>query len=226
VKFVGHLVGSNERAPLLEKVRAILDIPEPQTKKMLRSFLGTCNYYRCYIPHFSNIAFPLTELTKTAVKTKIRFDETQKEAFETLKKKLGEATALYSPDTTKPMLLHTDSSDYAIGAVLSQQTADMSAIYPIAFSSAKLTQTQRNYSVIERESYAVIHALNKFDHLIHNTDIVLYVDHNPLTYITQCAPSSPKLMRWALSLTRYRIKIHHLGGKNNIVADYLSRCYT
>jgi hypothetical protein len=222
---VGHTVGSNERTPIFDKIEAIRQIPEPTTKKMLRSFLGSCNFYRGYIPHFADTAFPLTELTKAATKNKIKFNEEQREAFEMLKIKLGEATTLVTPDITRPFVLHTDSSDYAVGGVLSQYHPETNTLFPIAFVSSKLSPTQRNYSTIEKESYAVIYALDKLDHLLHNAEILLYVDHNPLKYITMCAPSSPKLTRWSLSLARYKIITHHVKGKDNHVADFLSRCY-
>src|SRR5437867_13085 len=64
VTFVGHEIGSGTRRPLLNKIEGIMKIEEPKTRKLLKSFLGLCNYYRGYVNHFAALALPLTELTK------------------------------------------------------------------------------------------------------------------------------------------------------------------
>jgi len=95
---------------------------------------------------------------------------------------------------------------------------------PIAFASAKLSDVQTRWSTIEKEAYAVIFALQKFDVIVYGSHIDLYSDHNPLKYLVECVPKSAKLTRWALSLSRYDIKVHHIKGTDNVVADFLSRC--
>jgi len=81
VKFLGHMVGSGERTVVESKVQAILSIPEPTTKRALKSFLGMCSFYRSYIPHYAQIALPLTSLTKKRKSDKLQFNDRQKEAF-------------------------------------------------------------------------------------------------------------------------------------------------
>ena len=95
---------------------------------------------------------------------------------------------------------------------------------PISFMSNKLSNTQSNWSAIEREAYAVIAALPKFSHIVFGQKILLFCDHNPLQYLTDCAAKSSKLTRWSLSLARYDIVIQHVPGRDNVVADFLSRC--
>ena len=85
VKFIGHEVGSGQRSTLKCKVEAIRAIPEPHTKKLLRSFLGMTNFYRSYIPNYSQIALPLTELTKKEQSSNVKFDEKERAAFLALK---------------------------------------------------------------------------------------------------------------------------------------------
>ena len=223
VKFVGHMVGSGTRTVVQSKIDAIMAIPEPQTKKLLRSFLGMCNFYRAYVPNYSAVAVELTNLTSTKCSNKIVFNDAQRAAFEKLKQCLCTATTLYAPDCTKPYIIRSDSSDYGVGATLSQIGND-GIEHPIAFASAKLNDTMRRYSVLEREAYAVLFALKKFDTMVYGCKIILYTDHNPLQYLAINAPKSAKLTRWSLSLTRYDITVRHINGKENHAADYLSRC--
>ena len=182
-----------------------------------------CTFYRVYIPHYAEIALPLTELTKNKQANKIKFDDTQRAAFQNLKTQLCKCTALYSPQLNKPFIVRTDASDSAIGASLSQLD-EYGNERPIAFASCKLNDTQKRWSTIEREAYAVIYALKKFDVWIYGSHIDLYTDHNPLQYLISCVPQSSKLTRWALSLTRYDISVYHIHGKDNVTADCLSRC--
>jgi hypothetical protein len=129
---------------------------------------------------------------------------------------------LYSPSAQRPFIIRTDASDYAVGAVLAQSWEERE--YPIAFASAKLRGPQLNWSTIEKEAYAIIYALQKFDYLVFGREIQLYTDHNPLQYLAISAPKSAKLTRWALSLSRYNIVVHHTRGIDNVTADCLSRC--
>ena len=223
VKFLGHIVGSGTRKVVQSKVEAIKAIPEPNTKKLLRSFLGMCNFYRMYIQNYSEIAVPLTDLTSNKGSSKIQFNDIQRAAFVKLKQKLCDATTLYAPDCSKPYIIRCDSSDYGVGATLSQIGGD-GLEHPISFASAKLNETMRKYSVLEKEAYAVLFALKKFDVLVYGCKIHLFTDHNPLQYLANNAPKSSKLTRWALSLTRYDLTVHHIHGKENYSSDFLSRC--
>ena len=94
---------------------------------------------------------------------------------------------------------------------------------PVAFASKKFTPTETRYSVIEREAYAVLFALQKFDMIVFGSKIVLFTDHNPLQYIATGSVTPSKLTRWSLSLSRYNIEVRHVAGINNPVADLLSR---
>ena len=223
VTFIGHVVGSGKRSVVQSRVEVIKAIPDFHTKKLLRSFLGMCAFYRNYIPNYSEIALPLTEMTKNKFPSNLKFDEKQRAAFLLLKEKLCHSTSLYTPIMTKPFIVRSDASDYAVGASVSQLD-DEGSERPIAFVSAKLSEVQCRWSTIEKEAFAVIFALKKFDPIVFGCRIELYTDHNPLQYLVVCAPKSAKLTRWSLSLTRYDITVKHIHGKDNVTADCLSRC--
>ena len=165
---------------------------------------------------------PLTELTKGGKAGSISFTSKEREAFLLLKNKLCSSEVLTSPVYDRPFQIQCDASDYAIGCCLSQ-IDDLGRERPIAFASAKLTDVQRRWSTLEKESYAVIYALRKFDHIVFSSPIVLYSDHNPLVYMASGTPKSAKATRWALSLSRYDLEIKHKSGSENTNADCLSR---
>ncbi|GFV13743.1 retrovirus-related Pol polyprotein from transposon 17.6 [Trichonephila clavipes] len=214
VKFLGHVVGSGQHSPDPGKVESIKNISVPTTKKEIRSFLGLTSYYREYIPNFASLVLPLTELTKNRVPNIIPWNEVAEQAFTKLKAQLVKAPSLYTPDLSKPYQLYTDASATAIGACLSQND-EKGKENPIAFFSKKLTETQTRWATIEREAYAVIEALKRFDSWIFGAEIEVISDHNPLTYLTLTTPQSAKLTRWALA-SKDIILLFHTGRALNM----------
>ncbi|GFQ97591.1 retrovirus-related Pol polyprotein from transposon 297 [Trichonephila clavata] len=93
--------------------------------------------------------------------------------------------------------------------------------HPIAFYSKKINQM--NWSLIEREAYAALSALKKFDCWIFGSQIQVVYDHYPLTYLTKGLPHYTKLARWALALQRYDLRIIYCKGKVHGNVDALSR---
>jgi len=222
VTFLGHLVGSGRILPLLDKVEAIKAISEPDTKKKLRSFLSMIGYYRHFVPRFSDIAVPLTDLTKKGTRDKIVFSDVERQAFHSLKSELCKLTELHTPDPTKDFVLHCDASDRAIAGALSQEVDGH--LKPIAFMSAKLLPSQLAWAVIDKELFAVVQSVKKFEHLLYARRILLFSDHSPLQYIHSGGSTSAKLTRWFLYLLRFNIvSTSYIPGPRNCVSDCLSR---
>ncbi|GFQ81034.1 CCHC-type domain-containing protein [Trichonephila clavata] len=133
-----------------------------------------------------------------------------------------EVTSLATPDANLPFQVHCDASDYDVGCCLTQQDTD--GVYmPIAFASQKFTAKQKNWASIEKEAWAVLYGLNKFDRWIYGAKVEIISDHNPLKYLNQMTPKSPKLTRWALALQRWNHSITHRPGIQHRSADALSR---
>jgi len=93
----------------------------------------------------------------------------------------------------------------------------------VSFASCKLTPSQQAWAAIEAEAYAVIWSLRKYRNLIFGSKITCYCDHNPLLYITQGVTSSSTLLRWSLALQQYDVSSKYRPGRQNLVADCLSR---
>ena len=224
VKFCGMIVGSGKRRIDPEKVAAVEAIKVPQTKKQVRQIMGFFNYFRESIPHFAALAKPLTDLTKKDRSNKISWGEQEEQAFSSLKRALQRAVTmpLYIMDLCKDFDLHVDASNFAVAGVLTQ-TGENGVDHPIAFFSSKLDKTQQDWSTVEKEAYAALKSLQRVKQWIFGRKVTLHSDHNPLTYLTESAPKSAKLLRWALALQEFDVTFRYRAGKNNVVPDMLSR---
>lgn len=226
VKFCGCIVGSGKRRVDPDKLHAVLQLKRPETKTQVRSVLGLFGWFREYIPQYADWARPLTELTSKRVSNRIPWGVKEQNSFDKLKELL--CTAAEQPlsiiDWNKPFNIHTDASDYMVAGILSQTGEDGNE-YPTAFYSKKLSDTQRAWSTIEKEAFAVLEALNRFRSWIFGYKICVYSDHNPLSYLTETVPKSAKLLRWALALQNFDISFRYKAGKSNamVAPDCLSR---
>lgn len=181
LEFLGHKVGSGRLGPLPEKIDKIIRASIPKTKKDVRSFMGLASYYSKFIPNFTAIAAPLTDLTKSRCSNKVAWGPAQDKAFTTLKSRLSNAPILRLPDLNKPFTLRCDASDVGIGAVLMQE--EDGVMYPICYASRKLQPREVRYSTIEKECLALVWALDKFYIYLYGVDFMLETDHHPLSYI-------------------------------------------
>jgi hypothetical protein len=232
VKFLGHVVGSGRKDPDPDKISAILSIPRPTTHKQVKSFLGMMSYHRMYIDHLADVAKPLTDLTSGKPSRSFVWSLEHETAFLTLKECLCNVVSLNVPRISSLFVLRTDASGVAISGCLYQRDDDIidnvsvsgEGEHPISFFSQVLSRSQRAWSTIEREAFAVIASLRKFHQIVFGSHIVIFSDHNPLTFLVEGSPHSAKLTRWSLALQQYDITFRYVKAKNNRVADYFSRC--
>ncbi|XP_050462030.1 uncharacterized protein LOC126857007 [Cataglyphis hispanica] len=116
VAYLGHIIGADGVKPDPNKIKSISEFPIPKNEKNIKQFLGLAGYYRRFIPQFSKTAKPLTDLLKK--NNTFNWQQRQTEAFNILRNALCSEPVLQYPDFTKPFVLTTDASGYAIGGVL------------------------------------------------------------------------------------------------------------
>lgn len=226
-EFLGHIVSSEGIRPDPKKVQAITALQSPTNLTALRSFLGCANFYRRFIEKFAHKAAPLTDLLRNDVA--FHWLEHHQRAFDAIKIALTTAPVLRPPDMARPFFLYVDASKVAIGASLMQgTTADVDSnkhLAPIAYASRVLTETERRWATHERELLSIIFALRQFRHYIlgapHTTQV--RTDHNSLKHFQSQKDLSDKQVRWMEYLQQFDLKIEHVEGKANYVADMLSR---
>eukprot|EP00253_Pinus_taeda_P023260 PITA_23260 len=204
------------------KIQVILTLPIPKTQTEVRSFLGHAGYCRRFIKDFSKIASPLFVLLTKNVEFKWT-DDCEK-AFDQLKHHLSTAPILRGPDWALPFHISSDASDTAIGAVLGQQQNSLP--YAIYFISKNMTPAELNYTVTEKEFLAVIYAINKFRHYITGYTTFVHTDHLAINYLMNKSVTNARVTRWLLLLQEFDITIVDRPGKENVVADFLSRLKT
>ena len=222
VTYLGKEVGLGTVRPVHGKVMAIVDYPTPTSKRELRRFVGMAGYYRSFCRNFSSVMASLTSLL-SATRQFVWTSECQ-HAFENAKALLCSAPVLAAPDFALPFKLEVDASALGAGAVLLQEDAD-GIDHPVCFFSRKFTKPQLNYSTIEKEALALLLALQHFEVYVGGSPVpvVVYTDHNPLTFLSRMYNQNQRLMRWALVIQNYNLEIKHKKGIDNVLADALSR---
>ncbi|GFW72021.1 retrovirus-related Pol polyprotein from transposon 297 [Trichonephila clavipes] len=195
VKYLGLWITPQGIEVDYEKTSAILGIPPPQ-----------------------NITRPLSNLTKKNASWK--WSEEEEKAFQTLKQCLVSPPILKQADFSKPFLIRTDASNYALGAVLLQ--GEDKEEHPVEFASRLLNPAERNYSTTEREVLAVVWALNKFRGYIDGASITVASDHQPLRWLMKLKSPTGRLTYWDLLLQSFNLNMEYIPGKINVVADMLS----
>lgn len=219
VTYLGHVIGENGVKPDPKKLEAVQSFPKPASGKNIKQFLGLAGYYRRFIPNFSKIAKPLTELLKKDVA--FRWETAQDEAFTYLRDALCREPILQYPDFTKTFIVTTDASDTAIGGVLSQGTAGKDM--PISYVSRLLNPAEQNYSTIEKELLAIVYCVQQFRPYLYGRQFDLFTDHRPLVWLNSVKDPTSRLVRWRLKLMEYDYKVTYKPGKVNANADALSR---
>jgi len=182
VGFLGYIIGRNSIVMSQDKVEAVLSWKTPSSLTEVQSFLGFANFYRCFIRDYSQVARPLTELTK-GDKKKWEWNEKAGEAFQELKQRFTTAPVLNHFDMQKPVILETDASDFAIGAVLSQRDEE-GRLHPVAFHSRKFQPAEINYKIHDKEVLAIVNAFKHWRHYCEGAthQVQVFSDHQNLEY--------------------------------------------
>lgn len=205
------------------KLDGVTEWPRPQKVKQVQAFLGFANFYWRFIKDFAKHAKPLTILTQK--EQPWIWEDTQEQAFNSLKEAFTSAPILKIPDDINPFRLETDASDFATGAVLSQLDLEDDQYHPVAFYSKSLNVHEHNYEIYDKELLAIIRSLEKYRHHLegHHLPVEIWLDHQNLTYFRNAQKLSRRQARWLLYLTRFNFELKHKPGKTMLTADPLSR---
>ena len=152
-------------------------------------------------------------------RNKIRWTKALEEVFYQVQASVNDAPPLYFLNYNAPVFLHTDASDFGIGANL-YQVKDNKEV-PIAFISKALTTTEVKWSTPEKVCYAIFYSLVKLEYLLRDIHFTLRTSHRNLTFLNESFQQ--KVKRWKLAIMHFNFDIEHIPGKQNVVADALSR---
>lgn len=228
VHFFGYDCTHNSYALSDSRKKTLQDFKPPPNLKQLQSFLGAALYFKSFVPHYSTLAAPLNEMTKQDFPwIPPPWIPALVQAFERFKKALADAFAIFYPDYSLPWVLRTDASLEGVGMALFQiYRADANAepqYQPIMFASQKFSKQARNWTTIEQECFGIYFGVQTCAYYLRCKDFVLETDHANLQWIEQS--SVPKVMRWRVYLQSFSFSLRHIPGKQNLVADWLSRAH-
>jgi hypothetical protein len=217
VVFLGYVVTTTGIEVDEEKVKAIKEWPTPKSITEVRSFHGLASFYRRFVKDFSTLAAPLTEIIKKNVG--FHWGADQDNAFATIKERLCSAPVLALPNFNKTFEIECDASGIGIGAVLMQDRR------PIAFFSEKLSGASLKYPTYDKELYALVRALETWQHYLWPREFVIHTDHESLKHLKGQGKLNQRHARWLEYIETFPYVIRYKQGKENIVADALSRRY-
>lgn len=224
--FLGYVVSAGTLKMDCTKIRAVVEWPTPSSRRELQRFLGFANFYRRFIRSYSSLAAPLTALTSS--KVKFNWSPAAENAFQVLKRRFTSAPVLVHPDPARQFIVEVDASDVGVGAVLSQRSAKDNKVHPCAFFSHRLTPTEQNYSIGDRELLAVKLALEEWRHWLEGASepFLVWTDHRNLEYLRSAKRLNPRQARWSLFFARFDFTLSYRPGHKNVKPDALSRLFS
>lgn len=221
VEFLGHVVGHGEVRPSENKTEAVRNFPKPKSVKQVQSFLGLTGYFRKFIPKYSLIARPLTNLLRNEVE--FRFEDEENDAFTSLKEALSTKPVLSLYRVDAETELHTDASMHGYGAMLVQKSCDDGQWHPIYFASGKTSSAEERYCSYELEVLAIVRSLKKFRVYLIGIPFKIVTDCKAFAMTMRKKDVCVRVARWAFYLEDFNYTIEHRPGKNMAHVDALSR---
>lgn len=225
IDYCGYIIDEGGISKIKENVDAISLMPAPKNQDEVRSLLGLVNYYGRFIPNLSRMVYPITNLLKAG--QEFVWSRACQKAFDQLKEELTSDRVLVHYDPSLPLVLATDASNAAVGAVLSHIMPDGTE-RPIRYASQTLSQTQQRYAMVDKEAYAIIFGVKKFYQYLYNRKFILYCDNKAVTQIfseTKGLPvlSATRMQHYAIFLQAFDYEIKYRKSEENSNADGLSR---
>ncbi|KAH0822303.1 hypothetical protein GEV33_000488 [Tenebrio molitor] len=224
VEYLGHIIDKNGLRKTKDKISAITEAPQPKTVTQVRSFCGMVNYYSRFVPNLAAILRPIYNLLSQ--NGKFEWKPECEKAFKKIKEILISDACLVHFDPKLPITLTTDASNEGISAVLNHIIDGEEKM--VGCVSRTLMPAEKNYAVVHKEALAIYYGVTKFHQYLWGQKWILKTDHKPLLALFGEKRATPimqanRLQRWATYLSGFNYRIQYIRGKQNPVADCLSR---
>ncbi len=220
VEFLGYSVQAQGIKPLPSRVVALHELPSPTDTKGLRRLLGMFGFYQRCIPNFASIVKPLRDLVNS---DEFEWKPEHEQCLIELKNSLASSVELDFPSSEATLTITSDASAHAIGSCLHQVVNGISS--PLCFFSRKLSATEEKYSTFDRELLAIFASVKKWKDFLHGHTVTVFTDHRPIVGAFKSVKPrfSDRQQRQITAITEYVTDIVYVAGKDNVVADTLSR---
>ena len=219
VQYLGSIISADGISVSDEHIKAIRDATPPTNASELRRFFCLINWMRKEITNCASYTYKLTPLTGMGKKWSWTADHQC--AWEKLRDLVISPPILAFPDYNKEFVVQTDASDVALVAMLFQEVDKHRKV--IEYGSKVLTQAEVKYSTTEKEAYAVVWAVEKWEIYLEGRHFIVLTDHSALQWLFKKAPLKGRLARWCLHLQVFDFEVQHVSVCNNGAADFLSR---
>ncbi|KAL0430431.1 UNVERIFIED_CONTAM: Transposon Tf2-11 polyprotein [Sesamum radiatum] len=214
ISFLGYIVERGRIRMDSKKVQGIEEWQPPSDVHDLRSFLDLANYYQPFVKDYSEIARPMMYLLKK-IET-WNWTPQYQVSFDNLKRMMVTDPVLALPDMSKPFVVETDASDFALGGVIMQDG------HPVAFESRKLKDVERRYSVHEKELLTVVHCFRLWRHYLLGSPFVVKTDNTAVSHFMTQPKLTSRQARWKELLSEFHFVLEYRAGSSNYVVDSLS----
>ncbi|XP_075489516.1 LOW QUALITY PROTEIN: uncharacterized protein LOC142528360 [Primulina tabacum] len=215
--FLGFVVSSQGIQVDEDRVSAIRDWQTPASVGQVRSSHGLASFYRRFVKDFSTLAAPMTAVIKKNIP--FHWGEEQEKSFNIIKQKLINAPLLVFSDFSNIFEIECDGSGVGIGGVLMQGGR------PVAYFSEKLNGAALNYPTYDKELYTLVRTLEMWQHYLRPKEFVIHTDHESLKYLKGQQKLNKRHAKWVAFIGTFPYIIKYKQGKDNVVADALSRRY-
>ena len=206
------------------RLAAYMDQLLPGTTRQLHAFLASLSYYRRFIPNYAALTYAMHLLVVQFKGKRLVWNDEAKESFEAVKEALRNAVMLYVPVKDREWLTFSDASQVGAGFILEQMDPKTGDRFPVAYSSKLFSKSERNYSTYRKEILSLIYGLESNCHFLQYAPVIhSYVDSKSICYLKLAKHSNNFLMRMAIALSCFNIRIYHLSGSCNSSSDFLSR---
>ena len=204
VKFLGQTINESGISPDQEKVKAIIDMPEPTDVSGIRRFLGMINQLGKFTPHLAEITKPMRDILSK--KNDWTWGHAQQMCFAQLKESLTSAPVLALYNANRETTLSADASSYGLGAVLLQKQP-YGELRPVAYASRAMSGVEQRYAQIEKEALATTWACERHSDFLIGKTFHIETDHKPLVSLLgqkTLDELPPRIQRFRMRLMRFR----------------------
>ena len=226
VLIIGQTCNAQGRSPDTTKVDKILTWPPLVNLKEVRRFLGLCGTVRIWIPNYSSLVRPLTELYRKDAE--FIWDERRQEAFDKIKSLVASAPALRPIDykSENPVVLSVDSSRDAARMILSQLSDNGKTKHPARYGSIPMGETESRYSQPKLELFGLFKALRHWRiYIIGVKKLIVEVDAKYIKGMLNDPDLQPNatINRWIQGIKLFDFELVHVPADKHRGPDALSR---
>ncbi|KAL0242809.1 hypothetical protein GEMRC1_005372 [Eukaryota sp. GEM-RC1] len=203
------------------------------TLSEVRSFVGSINFIRDWIPNLASVLEPISNLLRKT--NKIIWTAETETCCKEILKLISSNIPLNLPDAKATILISTDPSEVGLSGIIWEQIEDCPAgtplierkTRPLCFYSKKFTDSQKNWPTIQKELYAILATLtlSPLSSFILTKRFTLFCDHKNLSYLISAPEKNRIVTRWISILANFEFELVHTAGEDNHFADLLSRCF-